>query len=541
MTRVEKIDGAPGAGKTHTLKQRLEGEIDGGLGMHDIYWFTFTRAARRDVEAELVELFQDDEAEERARTLHSLALSLAIRAGALDPDAADNLGEAIISPDDASAKGHYRDFCETWGLGFDPHYSDPERLLAGETNTSVSGNLLFAVNDWLRQKQLPPEAWRQAPVDLSIDPDNVPTLLEAWDKYKRQHDPQLYEHGDYLEAAADRGLTPDVDVLFVDEFQDFAPLEYRLYKLWRDAADRVYLAGDPRQSIYSFRGATPVYFHETDTTDEEALTRSYRCPASVARTARRMLEAAPDTTARGFNGRAQNGTVRRTDAQTPSALRDEIRAAGDDIMLLTRTRRQRYRVMEDLKDVGVPFEVLGRASGPWGETMRRWLRFARTYADGASGFSRSVVEATISALPVGGERLDTINNEAMGDFVDRAVVQQMIPEYDSVEAIIRDLRAESWRRDLLANAVATEATPSSVRVGTIHSAKGLEAETVLLFAETTSNLEQQYHRDPAFADEEHRVYYVGASRASRELVFVHDYFDAPLAPPLSAVTAEVVA
>jgi hypothetical protein len=66
--------------------------------------------------------------------------------------------------------------------------------------------------------------------------------------------------------------------------------------------------------------------------------------------------------------------------------------------------------------------------------------------------------------------------------------------------------------------------PGRIKMGTIHSSKGKEAETVILATDTTQtiveNMETEllYDEDKYMTDGERRVYYVGMSRASEKLV-----------------------
>jgi len=73
-----------------------------------------------------------------------------------------------------------------------------------------------------------------------------------------------------------------------------------------------------------------------------------------------------------------------------------------------------------------------------------------------------------------------------------------------------------------------------VQLGTIHAAKGLEADTVLLFDGYTSQLEDIYADESDVRAEEHRLYYVGATRASEELAVARGFFKRE-APPLEVV------
>ena len=58
-----------------------------------------------------------------------------------------------------------------------------------------------------------------------------------------------------------------------------------------------------------------------------------------------------------------------------------------------------------------------------------------------------------------------------------------------------------------------------VFVGTIHSAKGLEWDSVFLTGMEDGNLPQRQTTDPKVYDEERRIAYVGATRARRFLFF----------------------
>jgi hypothetical protein len=59
--------------------------------------------------------------------------------------------------------------------------------------------------------------------------------------------------------------------------------------------------------------------------------------------------------------------------------------------------------------------------------------------------------------------------------------------------------------------------PPRVRVSTVHSAKGAEAERVLLVTDLTHKTHRALELDP---DAEHRVMYVGVTRASERLTLL---------------------
>lgn len=549
MTTVVQIDGAPGAGKTYTLKEKLQEHKVGGVGEDDFWWITFTRAGRDDVKPELRDVYpKAEEVEDRARTLHSLSLRLLFQEGLIEDSMDYSVPGPIIQAGnyDDEQVDPYAEFCDKKGMRYDPAAADPRRLLAGDEDTDYTGNKLFAINDYLTQTCKPPERWRDSPIDIEISGTRVKALLKEWETYKREAYPhRLFEHGDYVDFAYQAGVTPAVDLLLVDEFQDFAPLEYRLYKMWRDsgAIDDIYIAGDPNQAVYSFRGGTPYYFKNTDKDDSIDLKKSYRCPPEIASIGNAVLEAHPKTDPRGFTGRAAGGYAGWRSITNAYALRDGVIDSADrhhdaetPVMLLTRTNHQLRGLTNDLKKTGIPFEVLGSYSGIWREDLKQMLGFLNSWQSGvATAYSYSNVRLVLEYMPNGDERRSRLGSN-LGDVIDHGATKEAFGDLTALDIVDR-LEISAWKRDVLHNAVDAPAAlnPTEVKCGTIHTAKGLESPAVYLFTTSTDHTVTQYSRNDDHAAEEHRVYYVGATRASEELHLVDGYFDGPIAPPVQKI------
>jgi len=173
MTTVTRIDGAPGAGKTYTLRQRLELRKSGGLNPTNVNWVTFTRAGTEDAVETVADVFPDLEsddteldADDVARTFHSLTLSLLLRTGLVQFD-------QDLEPDPVIVQGTYDDdeidpfaeFCEKQGMSYDSESSDTKKLLSGEVEHTPPGNKFFAVADYLNQTCKPPAKHWDAPVE----------------------------------------------------------------------------------------------------------------------------------------------------------------------------------------------------------------------------------------------------------------------------------------------------------------------------------------------------------------------------------------
>lgn len=81
-------------------------------------------------------------------------------------------------------------------------------------------------------------------------------------------------------------LASEVDLVVVDEFQDTSPLQLAVFARLASLAPRSLWVGDPKQSIYGFRGADPALVSAAVNAalggrDPEVLSRSYRSRAPL--------------------------------------------------------------------------------------------------------------------------------------------------------------------------------------------------------------------------------------------------------------------
>jgi superfamily I DNA/RNA helicase len=68
-------------------------------------------------------------------------------------------------------------------------------------------------------------------------------------------------------------------------------------------------------------------------------------------------------------------------------------------------------------------------------------------------------------------------------------------------------------------------TEPRIRISTIHSIKGGEEDNVLLLSDVTQRSYEAIN-SARHADDEHRVFYVGATRARQRLLLLHSGFGA---------------
>ncbi|HYU16682.1 MAG TPA: UvrD-helicase domain-containing protein, partial [Candidatus Acidoferrum sp.] len=251
----------PGTGKTRTVVERIAHLARAGVSPRAITAISFTRKAAGELGERLAAALGDVGGRVTARTFHSLALEL-LRAFPTEA----GLPRDFSVLDDAARRALVAD------------------AAAGDAISRAKAALVSP--DELPPEQAAAYAAYQAALAAAgaIDFDDLVVLAV-----------RLLERGGEARAAAREGCRH----LFVDEFQDINPAQYRLVRLLAppEQAPDLCVVGDPDQAIYGFRGSDPSFFHRF--TDDYpgarviALRTSYRCPAPVLAAAASIIEKNP--------------------------------------------------------------------------------------------------------------------------------------------------------------------------------------------------------------------------------------------------------
>lgn len=538
---VTKLHGSPGAGKTTTLFEHVDDERDNGREADDILFCTFTRAGQAEAADEMTGVFTgEDESDvrSRAKTVHGAALSAVIENDGLNVPSRARSDAILYSMEDDTYA--YEDYCREAGLPFTPQKTNPLKMVREGEDLNDAGNKLFGLYQELKLRRWPLRRFaRVDEIGLEMPDHLILDLLEGWEQHKQSYyDHPRYEHVDYVDMCIDRGYVPEADVLFIDEFQDLSPQEYLLYKTWRDSGqiDRIYIAGDANQSIYSFRAGRPLYFRETDVDDEEFATTSYRCPSAIVDLARDVLLESPENDPQGFTSHRDGGEVNRRSLKTDEDLSDAVATELLDygasvetpVYLLARTNYQVGTIANALVKTGIPFKALSTSRmNPWDDKLTEALYVLRSLR-AEEKVPRPPLHNLLEHLGGTKSRRQTLTmmeGDLMGDFYRPGTVWEAFPDCSSVSDIAALIDVTDYRREMLIQAVKSDVSPNPnrVKVGTIHSAKGSEAPSVFLFNALSSRIHREMVSGESAA-EEHRISYVGITRASEKLHIVDDFF-----------------
>jgi len=547
--------GGPGSGKTHQLLEMVRGEVETGRTLDDMILMTFSRSQAADLADRLSRsVFPNEDQKDilrRCATVDAIALR-AVRAAGLISQSPDQ----IIVPGAKKAIPVYREFMQAAGIPYTPNAYAPEDGDPVARAKLPPGNQALEINAYLSATMQAPAAWQYAASALNLPFDGatwgICDLLPAWQEFKTQRG--VFEHADYARLALDERVEPRAPVIFVDEYQDLSPLQDALIRQWIEQADRVYVAGDPDQSIYGFRGGRPDLFKSLPAEDRGARddgTRpiSRRCAMRIMTEAERILGRPANVAPNSRPGRYGREVYTHTPEALPARIEDALQAyPGGPVFILSRFRRHVTRIARDLAAAGIPCTGIRADSGPWGaarigrqknalerEKVNIWhlTRAVRRYAAGGDITPIPYEEAEVliaAVLPPARRQRAFTDLKAkirqsppirVGDVArwiplapgDRRIVALV----NLLPALVEQIQACLSREERRGTVIA----PEAVRVDTVHASKGLEAPAVLLHTGYLSGLLDGL-ADPDRMAEERRVFFVGVTRASHALI-LFDY------------------
>jgi DNA helicase-2/ATP-dependent DNA helicase PcrA len=380
---------------------------------------------------------------------------------------------------------------------------------------------------------------------LVPESDRVPWVQrfgELWEAWKREHD--LLDFTDLIEIVDREEMPPPLPavVLFIDEAQDLTPLELRVVRRWGASCDHFVLSGDDQQAIFSFRGATPDAFLDPPLppAQKTVLGQSYRLPEEIRRYAHAYGCTMTRYEPKQYAARDQGGEVvkdkmirYRNGPAIVRAIEAEL-AESRSVMVLGSCGYMLDPVIKVARARGIPFaNPYRRTNGRWNpmrggcERLAGFLRDDPTWGDVWRWVE--AIDAAATGLGRGAKgELKEWCDEHRDDLASRLDVEAMLGievEWSSSWIVDRLLasRARTFRY-----AVAVERrggleallAPPSLVVGSVHSVKGGEADTVILFPD----ISRKAHRECVAQggtegrDIIRRLFYVGMTRAREKLI-----------------------
>ena len=475
-----KLFGPPGTGKTTKLLKYVKTFLKLGTPIDKIGYFAFTRKAAEEAIDRMMEQYPQYRRKDLKyfRTLHSLAFT---RLG---------LSKSQVMQDE-----HYEDIGRKLGIEVTV-YSDGQEKTGFVDSNSEYFNLINAAR--IKETSIE-EEYNTAMYSNDLDKRLLPILEEEVTNYKKAF--ELVDFTDMIEKFIVSELCPNLDVAFIDEAQDLSPIQWKMCSEIIKNSKYVILAGDDDQAIYGWAGADVKKFQDIESKKNIILPQSFRVPQSVQYIADKILDRIPDLkrVRKQWKARDEKGNVEYiTDI-------DGLPLHQGQWLILARYNDRLTKLMPDLKDRGVYFQYKNRKSYKVSlfRTILNYIRWQKG-DDLSLPEVRDIFEYTNTEEELTEERM--YNLEEFG-------FDKNIPWYDEFTS---DYEECLYIREMLSNGEELRKNPR-VKLSTIHSAKGGEADNVLLILDNTKTIRDALEKSSDKQDEEHRVWYVGVTRTKQNL------------------------
>ena len=488
-----------GSGKTTTITRRIANQVAiGEFEPQEILAVTFTDKAATEMRQRLERLGVGGVS---ARTFHSAALRQLHRLG--DPPDRIMASKALL----------LRQLGNTLPA---PYKFRP----AGDLATEV---------EWAKNRRLTPATYLAEVGDHEppIPPDLMFRIFRGYEAEKA--DRGYVDFEDVLELTirlfderpdALAVVREHFSAFTVDEYQDVNLLQQTLLDRWLGERDELCAVGDDYQSIYAFTGATPDYLlglpARFGNTTVIRLEDNYRSSPEVLALANRIVPSLGGaekilraTLSSGPAPITQSFPIRESEVAFVVERVLALHREGvplEQIAILARTNARLADFEEPLHDAKIPFQgasLLGREGAR--QLLRRLLRVDST--DVAATVRGYAKEAAWRERPPEklGER-EMVRQSDLGRLV------RLAEDFDDGARTTRDFIA-----DLEARFGSTGVDRRGVHLLTLHGAKGLEFEAVFIPRLEEKELPIRQAKKPGEIAEERRLFYVGLTRAKRQL------------------------
>lgn len=423
---------------------------------------------------------------------------------------------------------HLKEFFSDCGLEFkiEGESSEDEEFTAADYH-NTEGNKLFQMFTKLRL------TWDGGGIDTHLENFyarekdemflSIKTFKSLFIKYLAWlKDSNLYDYTRLLTEAYARQVPLEGDLLILDEFQDKGNLHVLLVKAWLKNFKHVLVCGDDDQAIFTFAGSNPRHLIDFEADETVILPTSYRLPSKIHALATSVINKNRYRIPKEFKPAREGGRVDWLYS------REEVLGSlnGHKTFILARNKCFVQEWKELLEAQDIPYKVIGMKVTP-----NKLARSVKTHLRLLSG--KGVTDEELHKLCVSLKPI--IRNTTGKKIIREAVIKKLMdkikardftePEgklaylilHSEPEKLFIDQDAKAvkkWKRR--AENLEKWLNPN-IQIGTVHSAKGLEADTVFLDTRITKRVFEEALRD---TEGERRVVYVGLTRARETLKLI---------------------
>ena len=514
------VIGPPGTGKTTFLKNKVDQIIkEGKASPNEIGYFSFTVKAAEEIrnrvtneewsEAELKKMFP------YFCTLHSLAYKrLRLESHEIMDELdymelSDMTGRKFVNKmkkgngidiSMPTAQSHYQDVIN---LAYAKYPNDKDRL-----------------QKVFREVKLPDYGARSTIMQMDKDLTN----------FKR--DRHKLEYVDYFNSFLEMKNPPSLKYLFIDEAQDLSAHQWMVVDMIQEISKPIetYIAGDDDQAIFRWAGADIEHFIAMAKNDANTiipLKQSYRIPISVHNLATKMAQSISNRIDKSYMPRDEHGERKVLNFRP---LNKELETG--DWLILCRTHEIVKQVCESLDRYGWLYKCYGKSiiNEKIIEAIVSWTRLQK--GEKISGARVDTIYSFMDST-----RIKRGHGTFKGSHTEMYNIDNLIHSFGLRESIGGDLFTKTlhWYDVLNAKGIRKRIRylravmrdghklddKPRIEVSTIHASKGGERDNVMLLTDLSYGPYKSSKDTQQGRDDELRVFYVGATRAKKQLVIVH--------------------
>ena len=487
--KINKVFGPPGSGKTTYLLNVAQAELERGISPSRIGYFSFTRKAATEAKERAVAKFpelQEDTDFPWYRTLHSLAYRC--------------LG---IGLKDMMTPEHYKEFAKEAGIDLSVETGEEDYVVRADHPILNEINIARIRGEDLR-------TYYNRSV-MEIEWYHFEYVERCYRHYKQANN--LMDFTDLLERLLlESHRLPSLETVIIDEAQDLSRLQWDLVLELAARCNQVYVAGDDDQACFNWAGADVTSFLGIEG-NIKVLEQSYRVPAKVHKLANSVVRRIRTRQEKSWNPRDTEGAVQYYNHF------EQVDVTQGEWLIMAATNYMLNDMYAWLKSQGLLFERNGQKSISdailtavlgW-ETLRkgREVPFSvvkQIYKYLGSEYIKRGFKTLMGADPEASYSLAILQDK-------HGLVSQDIwhVALSKIGEDKRDYLIALLRRG-------TRVTGKvNIKLSTIHGAKGGEADNVLLLTDLSTKFAREYDRN---ADDIHRLFYVGLTRARESLHIV---------------------